>query len=114
VGKKRHAPSHLQTIIHFANVKLANFENWSPRCVPLRHFPDLFTAVSVFEENAVYLPVFTGGSDNRAGVVEMAVLKETGRRQLKAWVRVGKHDLFSVLNTEIAFVLLDEPLTTRV
>ncbi|KDN39715.1 hypothetical protein RSAG8_08633, partial [Rhizoctonia solani AG-8 WAC10335] len=110
IGRKRH-PLPLQNILRFANIHPSDYESWPLGCRPLpsippEHFPDRTVAIELARADTAHIQVFTDGSAGEAGTAAAAILFETGGPEIRAGVRLGDKRVHSVLDTEVAGILL--------
>ncbi|CUA75215.1 putative RNA-directed DNA polymerase from transposon BS [Rhizoctonia solani] len=108
---RRKFPPPLQNILRFAGVSPTDFEHWPLDRRPLpstppEPFPDRDTAMSSAWADTAHLQVFTDATAGRLGVAAAAVLWESGGRELRTGLRLGDAGSLSVLDAEIAGILL--------
>jgi ribonuclease HI len=110
-GRKRHIPP-LQAIIHFTGCKPSDFDKKPPPpritrapAAP-RQFPTTAQAVMDVHTDGAHVQVFTDGTARLEGVATAAILKVNGRRRLLSGVRLGQKGEVSVLDAELAGILL--------
>jgi ribonuclease HI len=110
-GRKRHIPP-LQAILHFSGCKPSDFDKKPPpprtSRAPLapRLFPNQAQAImDVFTDHA-QVQVFADGTSRKEGVATAAVLTVNGRRKLLSGVRLADKGKVSILDAELAGLLL--------
>jgi ribonuclease HI len=101
----------LQKILKFADVKPADFESWPFNrrplpCSPSEPFQDRHRAAAEAWADKPHLLIFADAAASRAGVAAAAVLWDDGNRELRAGVRLGEPDSLSILDAEVAAILL--------
>ncbi|KAH7323431.1 hypothetical protein B0J17DRAFT_723420 [Rhizoctonia solani] len=112
-GRKKFPPP-LQNILRFAEVRPTDFEHWPFNRQPLpstspESFPDQHTATISAWSDTAHLQVYTDAAAGRAGVAAVAavaVLWETGGWELRTGLRLGEPGSHSVLDAEIAGILM--------
>ncbi|EUC60825.1 reverse transcriptase from transposon X-element protein, putative, partial [Rhizoctonia solani AG-3 Rhs1AP] len=118
IGRKRYPPP-LQNILRFANVNPSDFEQVPlsrrplPSTLPEPH-PDRVSATRAAWADTSHLQVFTDATSSRQGVAAAAVLWESGGRELRSGLRLGDNGSLSILDAEIAGILLAAHLVTLV
>ncbi|KEP45790.1 putative reverse transcriptase from transposon X-element protein, partial [Rhizoctonia solani 123E] len=114
---RKNFPPPLQNILRFADVNPADFEHQlhdrrpTPSTPPVT-FPDRDSATRAAWANTAHLQVFTDATAGRSGVAAAAVLWESDGRELRSGVRLGDCGSLSVLDAEIAGILMAAHLVT--
>jgi ribonuclease HI len=110
-GRKRHIPP-LQAILHFAGRKPSDFDKKPPpprttrAPITPRQFPHKAQAIMDVHTDHPHVQVFADGTAKKEGVATAAVLTVNGRRRLVSGVRLGDKGNISVLDAELAGILL--------
>jgi ribonuclease HI len=111
-GRKRHAPP-LQLILALLNRNPREIEKWTPRnetrtLAPTRArtFPSRKSAIATERLDNSHIRVYADGSRGQEGVASAAVLYEGGRQKSAIGHRLGDHGDRSILEAELAAILL--------
>lgn len=109
-GRKSHIPP-LQHILTFTDCRPSDFE----KCPLNRHptpaaqpedFPSRENAIARALDDQSHLKVFTNGACGTEGVGAAAILQIEGRHNLVTGLRLGERENHSVLDAELAGILL--------
>jgi ribonuclease HI len=110
-GRKRHIPP-LQAILHFAGRNPSDFDRKPPpprtsRAPPAPgRFPSKSQAIMDVHTDHSQVQVFADGTARQEGVATAAILTVNRRRQLLSGVRLGDKGEVSILDAELAGILL--------
>lgn len=109
-GRKSHIPP-LQNILVFANCRPVDFEKWPLTRRPVHaakpdDFPSRNEAIVSVQSDQSHLKVFTDGASGTSGVGAAAVLQIYGKPDLVAGLRLGELGQHSVVDAELAGILL--------
>jgi ribonuclease HI len=110
-GRKRHIPP-LQAILHFSGFKPSDFDRKPPpprtsrAPIAPRQFPPKPQAIMDVHTDGAHVQVFSDGTARLEGVATAAVLMVNGRRKLLSGVRLGDKGDISILDAELAGILL--------
>ncbi|KAL5640019.1 hypothetical protein ACGC1H_007352 [Rhizoctonia solani] len=110
IGRRKYPPP-LQNILRFAGVNPPNFEQRPPnrRSLPStlpEPLPNRASATRSAWADSAHLQVFTDATASRFGTAAAAVLWESGGRELRTGLRLGDSSSLSILDAEIAGILL--------
>lgn len=117
-GRKTHIPP-LQHILSFADCRPSAFEKWplnrrpKPTAQP-GTFPARENAIALARSDQAHLKAFADGASGRDGVGAAAVLQILGRPDQVAGLKMGTHGEHSVLDAELAGILLAAHLILNV
>ncbi|KAL5639461.1 hypothetical protein ACGC1H_006829 [Rhizoctonia solani] len=118
IGRKKYPPP-LQNILRFAGVNPSDFEQRPLSRRPLPSMlpeprPDRAAATRSAWADTAHLQVFTDATASRLGAAAAAVLWESGGRELRTGLRLGDTGSLSILDAEIAGILLAAHLVVLV
>ncbi|KAG9120597.1 hypothetical protein FRC07_003847, partial [Ceratobasidium sp. 392] len=119
VGRKTHIPP-LQRILSTVDVWADRIERWTFKdcerkalTVPPKYFLPVNSALMEVKTGQSRVKVYADGSRNKEGVGAAAVIKVHGRMAASSGLRLGDSQVCSILEAEIAAILLATQLILR-